>query len=141
MQALSLAMDGLPDALMLGNRKSNADVYLVTMTDIAMRISVHAHGLELRPELRRFVESRLSSSLSRFRRRIQLVSVNLAIGIREGLCLPTSCDVVATLRPSRDIHVRTEDVHLDVAIAKASDRLGVLLQNAGSNGDAENRAM
>jgi len=104
------------------------------MTEYAMRISVHAQGFELRPELRGFVESRLSSSLSRFRSRIRLVSVRLAIGIREGLCLPASCDAVATLRPSGDVLVRIEDVHMDVAIAKASERLRAAVEREASQG-------
>lgn len=99
-----------------------------------MRISVHARGFELRPELRRFVESRLSSSLSRFRSSIRLVSVRLAIGIREGLCLPASCGAVATLRPSGDVHVRIEDVHMDVAIAQASERLRAAVEREVSQG-------
>ena len=88
-----------------------------------MRISVHGQGFEFGPDLRRFVESRLSSSLSRFRSRIRQVNVRLAIGIREGLCLPASCDVSVMLHPSGEVRVLTEGVRIDVVIAKASERL------------------
>ncbi len=99
-----------------------------------MRITVHAQGFELRPELRRFVESRLS--LSRFRSSIRLVSVRLARGIREGLCLPASCDVIVTLRPSGEVRVRTEDMRIDVAIAKASERLRAAVEREVLQGRA-----
>ena len=49
-----------------------------------MRITVRAQGFELGPQLRRFAESRLLSSLSPLRSCIQLVIVRLEIRTREG---------------------------------------------------------
>jgi hypothetical protein len=86
-----------------------------------MRISVHPRGFELRP-------------LSRFRSRIRLVSVNLAIGIREGLCLPANCDVIVSLRPSGEVRVRNEDMHVDVVIAKTSELLRGAVERELSQG-------
>ena len=99
-----------------------------------MRISVHGHGFELRAELRRFVESRLSSSLSRFRSRIRQVSVHLAVSTPEGVCQPARCDASVMLYPSGEVRVWTEDAHMDVVIAKASERLRTAVEREVSQG-------
>ena len=95
-----------------------------------MRITVHAQGFELGAQLRRFAESRLLSSLSPLRSCIQLVIVRLEILTGEGYRQPTSCNVVVTLRPSGEVRARTEDVHMDVAIATASDRISAAVERA-----------
>ena len=97
-----------------------------------MRITVHAQGFQLGAQLRRFAESRLLSSLSPLRSCIQLAIVRLGIRTGEGYRQLTSCDVVVTLRPSGEVRARTEDVHMDVAIATASERIRAAVERAVS---------
>jgi ribosome-associated translation inhibitor RaiA len=99
---------------------------------MAMRITVHAQGFELEPQLRGFAESRLWSSLSPLQSSIQLVTARLEIRTGEGDRQPTSCDVVVTLRPSGEVRARTGDVHMDVAIATASERIRAAVERAVS---------
>lgn len=92
-----------------------------------MRIDVHAHGFELRPQLRTFVESRLLAALGLLHARIQVAIVHLeARGGHQAQT--TSCEVIVRLRPSGEVRVRAEDALLHVAIARASNGIAAAVE-------------
>ena len=90
-----------------------------------MRINVQAHGFDLTPHTRGFVESRLLSELRPFDVRIESVAVRLEA--RKGRTQPdtAACGIVVSLHPSGVVRSRAEDSWMYAAINRAAAGIGI----------------
>ena len=90
-----------------------------------MRINVHAHGFDLTPHTRGFVESRLLSALGPFNARIESVAVRLEA--RKSRTRPdtAACGIVVNLHPSGVVRSRVEDSRIHAAIDRAAAGIGI----------------
>jgi len=86
-----------------------------------MRINVRSEGLELTPQLRQVVVSRLLSALDPFGAHIASVGVRLLTSTARTQPATTICDVAVSLRPSGEVRVRAEEPTMPGAIDRAAE--------------------
>ncbi len=88
-----------------------------------MTINIRSNGVEVGDALREHVERTLASSLDRFLRRIDSVSLFLADlnGPRGGMS--KLCQMTAQFKSGRAINILQKDSEIEPAIKRAADRL------------------
>jgi ribosomal subunit interface protein len=89
-----------------------------------MRINVHTSGFDLTNHTRDFVQSKLLSTLGRFRGRIGSVAVNLATSNGRSRPDTTACEIVVNVHPAGEVRRRAEHEWMHVAIDRAASRIG-----------------
>lgn len=88
-----------------------------------MRTTVRSEQIELTPQLRQVVISRLQSALGPFSRHIESVDVRLETKTPHTPRDTTACDVTVKLRPTGEVRARAEDAKMDSAIVRACSDL------------------
>ncbi len=95
-----------------------------------MTVNIRSNGIEVTDALRKHVERTLASSLDRFVRRLESVSLFLADlnGPRGGVS--KLCQLTAQLKSGRVVSILQKDSEMEPAIKRAADRLKFAVSRA-----------
>lgn len=88
-----------------------------------MKVNIRSNGIDVTDALRKHAEGTLASSLDRFYRRLESVSLFLADlnGPRGGVS--KLCQITAQFKSGRVVSILQKDSEIEPAIKRAADRL------------------
>lgn len=105
-----------------------------------MRLSVHATGFDLAPEMRTVVERRVLRELRRYGDRIRSAVIRLEAGRGRGRPSDVYCSIAITLQEqSRRIDSHAADTRMQAAIDRAASEIGEKLEGELSRVDQRSR--